>query len=327
MTLTGLLPQPPYPWLGELWQRFARLVDTNRLPHALVIVGPEGVGCDSLARAMAQYLLCAAPHNGRSCGTCKACKLLQVESHPDVYLVHPEEKSSVIKIDQIREMNQFTSNTAQQGGRKVVLIHPAEAMNPNAANALLKNLEEPIGNCLFLLVAQQPALLMATIRSRCTRMEVALPPKEQALEWLARNQIADAEIKLHAAGGRPLRVVAWLEQDLWGQRTALHGSLMALMEGKTTLAACAKALTSYNIQWVLDQLLQWLQESARGRHMTAPGEVQDALVARLRHGAQPRLFGYYEQLLMHKRRLASGANPNPALLLDELLMGLRELAP
>lgn len=325
MTLTGLLPQPPYPWLSELWQRFARQVDTDRLPHALVIVGPEGVGCDALARAMAQYLLCVAPNNGQSCGTCKSCKLLQAEAHPDVYWLQPEEKSSVIKIDQIREMNQFTSNTSQQGGRKVVLIDPAEAMNPNAANALLKNLEEPIGECVFLLVAQQPALLMATIRSRCSRMEVALPPQDQALEWLTRNQIADPEVKLHAAGGRPLRVLAWLEQDLWGQRAALHKDLTALVEGQTTLAACAKALNSYNIQWVLDQLLQWLQESARGWHVESAGAPQDALVARLRQGAQMRLFGYYERLLEHKRRLASGANPNPALLLDELLMGLREL--
>lgn len=320
--MSGLLPQPPYPWLTDAWDNVVARDGARRLPHALLIVGPDGVGCLELARAMAQYLLCLTPQNKQVCGTCKACLLLRADAHPDLYTVYPEDGSAAIKIGQIRDINEVTAQTAQQGGRKVVVIHPAETMNANAANALLKNLEEPNGECVFLLVSEQPAFLMATVRSRCARIEVGLPTQEEALSWLQRNQVAQPENKLRNAKGRPLRVLDWLEKDIWGQRESLLKDLAAVIEGDSHFLDVSKRMLSYGVPWLIEQLLQWLQEAAVHR-VSPTGNPPNALVGRLSEAPAPQVFRYYDRLLVQKQRVRSGANPNPQLVVDEILMGLK----
>src|SRR5690606_8384794 len=150
------------------------------LPHAILLVGPQGIGLQALATAMGEYLICPLPFEGHACGQCKACRLLQAGSHPDLNAIVAEGTGKTIKIDQIRAMMEFTATTAQQGGRRVILITPAEAMNRNASNALLKGLEEPGENCIFILVSEAPAQLLPTIRSRCRRFDVPLPETEVA---------------------------------------------------------------------------------------------------------------------------------------------------
>lgn len=323
MSLVGLLPQPPYPWLTSTWESFTRQVYQDRLPHALLMVGPSGVGVLDLARAMAQYLLCTAPQLGRSCGGCRACLLLQAESHPDLHWVTPEEGSQSIKIGQIREMTEFTVTTAQQGGRKLIILSPAESMNANAANALLKSLEEPTGNCVYLLVTEQPAFLMATIRSRCARLQVHTPDHQQALQWLERNRVADAHWHLVAAGGRPLRVMEWMAQDLWGQRNQLRDELLKLGQGKLNFLDAAKTLGALGPVWVLEQLQMWIIEAAREPY--AAFSAEDALVDVLATTLKARLMRFYDSLVLKKRLLLSSANPNPQLLLEEVMMEMKDL--
>jgi len=323
MSLAGLLPQPPYPWFSPVWETFARQVGEDRLPHALLLVGQGGVGTVDLARAMAQYLLCAAPHAGRSCGHCKSCLLLQAESHPDLHWVVPEEGAQSIKIAQIREMTEFTYNTAQQGGRKLVVLSPAEAMNSNAANALLKSLEEPSGNCVYLLVSEQPAFLMATIRSRCSRVQIRTPDFADALQWLERNRVPQAEKYLRAAGGRPLRVMEWLATDLWGQRDQLSRELLKLVEGTQSFLDCAKAVSAFGAVWVVEQLQVWIVEATRSNASAA--ESEDPFVNWLTKAPPSRLMQLYDNLTLKKRLLLSTANPNPQLLLEEIMMELKEV--
>lgn len=323
MSLAGLLPQPPYPWFTAVWEGFARQVEQDRLPHALLLVGQAGIGTLELARAMAQYLLCAAPRPARSCGQCRACLLLKAESHPDLYLVSPEEGAQSIKIAQIREMTEFTNKTAQQGGRKLVVLFPAETMNANAANALLKSLEEPSGDCVYLLVTEQPAFLMATIRSRCSRVQIRTPDFADALQWLQRNRVADAESLLQAAGGRPLRVMEWLANDLWGQREQMRRELQSLMDGTSNFLECAKALSAYGGVWIVEQLQIWIAEAVR--LSTAARASDDALIGYLVNLPIQRLLRFYDALGVKKRLLLSTANPNPQLLLEEIMMDLKEL--
>jgi DNA polymerase III, delta'' subunit len=324
MSLAGLLPQPPYPWFTPVWEGFARQVEQDRLPHALLLVGQDGVGTLDLARAMAQFLLCVAPRPGRSCGQCRSCLLLQADSHPDLHWVVPEEGAQSIKIGQIREMTDFTYNTAQQGGRKLIILAPAEAMNANAANALLKSLEEPSGNCVYLLVCEQPAFLMATIRSRCSRVQIRTPDFTEALQWLERNRVAEAETLLRASGGRPLRVMEWLANDLWGQRAQMHEELANLLAGSVSFLDCAKVLAGFGSVWVVEQLQSWITSAVRAHAAGQPDK--DSLVNTLAQIPAPRLMQFYDVLSAKKRLLLSTANPNPQLLLEEMMMDLKELS-
>lgn len=322
------MPQPPYPWLQGTWQNFAGLVEHKRIPHALLLVGQEGIGCEDLAKAMAQLLLCQTPTDGRSCGDCKSCKLAQADSHPDLLLLRPEEKSNVIKVSQIREMTEFTANTAQQGGRKLIIIHPAESMNTNAANALLKNLEEPSGDCIFILVAEKAAFLMPTIRSRCARTVIHLPPEEQAIAWLERNRVNNPESLLREAGGRPLQVMEWLEQDIWGQKQALEKELFKLLSSDYLFLDCAKTAMGYGAPWVVEQLLGWLMQAVPNALL--PSTINDSdqsldFVGILRQCSAERLIRLYDSLIAKKRQLLSGANPNPQLLMEEVMMELKGL--
>lgn len=323
MSLVGLLPQPPYPWFSSIWDGFARQVEQDRLPHALLLVGQSGTGALDLARAMAQYLLCSAPQLGRSCGQCRSCNMLRAESHPDLHRVLPEEGSQSIKIAQIREMTDFIFNTAQQGGRKLVILSPAEAMNANAANALLKSLEEPSGNCVFLLVSEQPAFLMATIRSRCARVQIHTPNFQEALQWLERNRVANAEQLLVSAGGRPLRVMEWLASDVWGQKDQLRQELLKLLHGEANFLDVAKNIMAYGPVWALEQIQQWLVDSVKKGF--SDGVVADPLVNDLGRVTKASLVRCYDLITAKKRLLLSSANPNPQLLLEEIMMEIKDL--
>jgi DNA polymerase-3 subunit delta' len=111
--------------------------------------------------------------------------LLKAGSHPDNFVLEPEEADKPIKVDQVRELVAFVVQTAQLGGRKVVLIEPVEAMNVNASNALLKSLEEPSGDTVLLLVSHQPSRLLPTIKSRCQQVACPQPSLAQSQAWLA----------------------------------------------------------------------------------------------------------------------------------------------
>jgi DNA polymerase-3 subunit delta' len=187
----------------------------ERLPHALLVYGPRGVGKLALAERMAQLLLCEG--KPRPCDTCDACRWFLGGNHPDLRRVEPEvlwaekpEKPSIIvKIEQVRELADFLYLRSHRGKLRVALVHPAEEMNENAANALLKGLEEPPAGAVFILVSHRPAQLLPTIRSRCVKVPVPIPQREAALEWLSGQKVADAARWLAYAGGAPLRAVEY----------------------------------------------------------------------------------------------------------------------
>ena len=327
----SMMAQPPYPWLSVAWSQFTRQVDEGRLPHAMLLVGADGIGCDHLAQAMAHYLLCVKPVNGQSCGQCKSCQLLKTDVHPDLYTIGLEMNEKTrklaqnIRIDQVRAVSERTANTAQQGGRKVVVIYPAESMNVASANALLKNLEEPNGDCVFILVSEQSAFLMATIRSRCSKVVLPLPTRDESLQWLERNQIQQAAERLEAVGGRPLKVIEWLESDLWGQKDALRQQLQSLLGNQKDFLACAKAIGGFGALWVIEQLQLWVNQAVKARTLKVQRPQVDIL-KELLTCEDGKLHSFNDILLEKKALVLSSANPNPQLLLEELLMQLQDLA-
>jgi DNA polymerase-3 subunit delta' len=201
----------------------------QRRAHALLVAGPAGLGQFEFSLALVQAWLCETPPAQRpgvlACGHCEGCHLVDQRSHPDLRLLVPEafrvqaglaaedeaddgkkrKPSQEIKVDQVRATLDFSERTAGRAPIKGVLVHPAEAMNAVAANALLKTLEEPPGAMRFVLGCGAADSLLPTIRSRCQSVVLTPPPRDQALAWLAAQGVADAETVLDASGGLPLQ--------------------------------------------------------------------------------------------------------------------------
>ncbi len=164
------------------WKSLQARVESKKLPHALLLTGPRGVGKMRFARHLATSLLCNLPQidTGAACGECGACKLVAAGSHADYVEVSPQEDSRVIKIRRIRALCEQLSLTAQLGGYRVALINPADAMHASAANSLLKTLEEPQPGVVIILISSKLGTIPVTIRSRCQRVRLNLAGNEGA---------------------------------------------------------------------------------------------------------------------------------------------------
>ena len=263
----------PYPWLEAAWQR---VLSTKARPaQALLLAGPRGVGKGALAQAWAQALLCEAPQpDGAACGSCAACHWFETGGHPDFRLVTLQEKAgkegetrlaTAIEVDQAREAVDFVQLSTYRAGFRVVLVDPADSLNLAAANALLKVLEEPPLNTVFVLVSDQPRRLLPTIRSRCTRLDIGLPPVELAQQWLVGQGVEDASNLLALSGGTPLDARRWSEGgELDERRAVLEGLARPDQVDPVTLGERWKAVSpqtwhSVVFKWLGDLLAVKLQ--------------------------------------------------------------------
>jgi len=276
-----------HPWNEAKAVTFLR--DRQRLPHAWLFAGPKGLGKNAFAVWLAQFLFCTNPSaNGATCGHCQGCRLFAAGSHPDLHVVQPEaiyktsgsqmaqyalryapaekskesKDSTVIRIDQIRSLIEAAQTRPQIGACTVMLLSPADTMNVNAANSLLKLLEEPPPDSYLILVADRPTRLPATIRSRCAHMEFRVPPAEVALTWLQTQGLSDVNVKLllELAGGAPLAALALAESGFLDQRTALLDDMEKLASGQGDPLACATRWKPLGAERCLLWLQGWLSD-------------------------------------------------------------------
>ncbi|MBN2689513.1 MAG: DNA polymerase III subunit delta' [Gammaproteobacteria bacterium] len=152
------------------WQLLTNLFATNRLPHALLFTGTITADKYNVALKFAQYILCQKPLTNNACGDCKSCRLFTAKNHPDLLLLEPDASGKQIKIDQVRALINILTKTSHQSGYKIVIINPADALNIAASNALLKTLEEPLGQTCIILCSSNENKLMETVRSRCQKI-------------------------------------------------------------------------------------------------------------------------------------------------------------
>jgi DNA polymerase-3 subunit delta' len=250
----------------------------ERLPHALLVHGPRGIGKLALAERMAQLLLCEhADPAARPCERCDACRWYLAGNHPDFRRVEPEAlarnppeaeageegseaparrakaPSIVIQIEQVRALADFLNLRSHRGALRIALVHPAEDLYPNAANALLKSLEEPPAGAIFILVSHRAARLLPTVRSRCVAVPVAIPPRDVALKWLGAQGVQNAERWLAFAGGAPLQALEYAAQAASWERLLKSPSPVDDRESLERLAealqkmACDRAFSAFGL--------------------------------------------------------------------------------
>lgn len=232
------------PWLKEPWARFQERLVGGRLAHAILLHGPEGTGKLELARTMVARLLCVQDEEF-ACGVCRSCQLYGSGAHPDWFMLEPEEGKHQIKIDDVRDTIAALSLTSSFSKRKVALICPADLLNRNSANALLKCLEEPPGDTVLILVSHDPSRLPVTIRSRCQSIPVLLPEAKLAQRWLQEHHAMDARLAqaaLAAAAGSPLRAAALHESGALAAHQAIVASLAKLLHSPQQVSSLAQKL-------------------------------------------------------------------------------------
>ncbi|MGB9430229.1 MAG: DNA polymerase III subunit delta', partial [Gammaproteobacteria bacterium] len=251
----------PLPWQQDNWRHAVARLESSRLPHALMISGTAGTGKESFAQAFAALALCKHPDNAHACGICSACHQFNASTHPDYHFVTvPEDKTGIL-VDQIRELTQKLALTSQYGGRKIAVLSPADAMNANAANSLLKTLEEPPAGTLLMLVTAHPARLPATIRSRCQMLRMAAPASDQAIQWLnSREPRSDWPALLAIAGGGPLRALQLSATPLAQERLRFYQLLVEIKAHRRNPLSSAADASREGVPLVLRLLQSWIMD-------------------------------------------------------------------
>jgi DNA polymerase-3 subunit delta' len=319
-------------------------LDREQPHHAYLLAGPRGVGKELLARLFAQAANCEAAPEQRPCGTCSSCAAIARGVHPDVAWVMPQSEavargllsradvegtvSREIRVDEIRALSRRLALAAARGRRKIAVLVPAEALNERAQNTLLKTLEEPPPATTFLLVSEQPDALLATVRSRCARVQLAPLPEDVLVDLLVKRGAPPAEARRRAsrAEGSVGRAFALDDEELDRRR-----QLVERVEA---------AVSAPDERDALDLAESASERDAAARVASAVHAwTRDLLVARagLKLEAQElsvvaeRTSGVPVPALLSQASLCAEVievleqNGNGRLQLERLLLGMREL--
>jgi DNA polymerase-3 subunit delta' len=329
----------PYPWQQQAWQRIQQQIAQDKIPHAILLSGQQGIGKWHFAESLADYLLCLTPKADLACGQCRSCQLRLAGTHPDKKWCIPDEPGKAIKIDQVRNLSSYIAKTSQQGGKKVVLLGPVEQLNINSANALLKSLEEPAGDTILILVTHVLSGVMATIRSRCQLLPLASPSTAVALEWLHKLQVEDASTLLRLSGGAPLIAKNMVEGDYLDHLTIFINTLERLSNPSTAPESPDVSMASHWLPLSINHMTEWwlqlihsILAEATIKEFSSDSdnnENQNGLsvsqgVARILQSGQgfnkQWLCKFSDKLLALRQQQLNGANPNMQLLVEELLL-------
>ena len=328
-----------YPWHNELWQQLIGM--RSRMPHAVLLQGRMGIGKLDFAKALAGALLCDRPlADGHACGSCDSCNWYAQGNHPDLRILEPEDsaatgaddevaegkptkKSQVISVDQVRDLAEFLGLSSHRAGLRIVLLHPAEALNAASANALLKMLEEPPPDVLFVLVTHNPQRLLPTIRSRCNKIDMPFPERKLAEEWLIGQGIKQAAERLSYVGGAPLlalKVEEVAEKRLADLHRELHRG--GRMDPFASAALCIKEGITYTVE----ALQKWTHDllSARLTGEIRYHALQAAPLQELAKGVDlPKLLDF--QRLLNEARRSSQHPLNAELQVESLMIQYTQL--
>ena len=328
-----------YPWNKEAFQNLNGL--RSHLPNALLIKGAAGIGKLDLALNFAQSLLCESPNeDGLPCCQCSSCHWFEQETHPDFRLVQADaitdsedstekeggkKPSREISVEQIRSLANFANLSAHQGGYRIVLINPAESMNNNSANAVLKTLEEPTEKLLFILVTHKPQQLLPTILSRCLSVTVTTPNFNMGAEWLKQQGVSNPENALALSGYAPLLAMQLAEE---GDSAEVRNLLISAIQRPVQLDALllAEKLQKAIPVQIIQCLQQWSYDLAcaklTGTVRYFPEQV-DLLNKLSLNVSSMRLLGFQSELQIAKREAYHPLNAK--LQFESILLSYRQI--
>lgn len=312
--------------------------DLTSLHHALLIFGREGIGKGEYAEALAARLLCEKPSAQQACGTCEACRWFSAGNHPDyrqITLTTEEETEepvssgtkkaspTQIRVEQIRDLRDFVFVGSHRQGRRVILINPADAMNPAASNALLKILEEPPPSVYFLLISSKVRQLLPTLRSRCRQIVLSVPKATDSIGWLIEQGVEDPENLLSFCGGAPLKAKGLFSNGGWEGITQIISSLKAEDRNPLALAGIwettIKGDDSLGMDRFIETLQKWLNDLIRTSRNLSPRYLP-SLAAELRkissRCSPKRLLRFHQDLL--KIRAVAKHPLNSQLFLEDV---------
>jgi DNA polymerase-3 subunit delta' len=329
------------PWLGRSWTDIQTRLAENRFPHALIINGERGVGKRIWASAVAELLLCDQPAGQEgetpvACGHCKQCELYGAGSHPDVQVYSPE-KSKIIKIGQVRALSAFAVTSPQVAQRKVVIIDRADQLNINAANALLKTLEEPVPNVTLLLLQESGRPLLPTIRSRCQIVTIPVPEALDARAWLETQvQAMDEDVRptadiltkaLMLSGNAPRLALDYIAGDFITLRDTAFKGFRQFMKNQMSISGAAKAFKALGLENSLLLFEGWASDLAR---ICAGGDAKDSEASEMLSFLARNNPGWRAHALLDAIKEARAAgiyNVNPELEAGRLLIEWQKLMP
>jgi DNA polymerase-3 subunit delta' len=309
-----------------------RAVRGGHVPHAYLFEGPAGVGKRSAALGLALALDCpSAP--GEGCGVCETCRRIEGGLHPDVPTLAPTSASSQILIDEIKQVVALAQSRPHEAAARVIIIDEADAMNPSAANCLLKTLEEPAPRNHLVLCSAAPDRLPPTIRSRTQRVRFLPLPAEALLAVAAARGLerARAEVAVALADGSVRRMLDAAAEDdgaAWAAVAELGAAVAA--PGMSPVFDFAQALTAERgrtkeSRQELPRLVGLVARLYRDALVTAAGAPELALFAErarpLGAAGTARLGRALAAIVEADAALV--ANVNPSLVLERMLLELK----
>ena len=305
--------------------------ERNRMPHAVLLSGPSGIGKFMVASALATTLLCL--EKTRPCGSCQSCLQITYGTHPDLLVITPDD--ATIKIEQIRNLQHEVVLTPYVSRRRVCIIDGAELMTVQATNSLLKVLEEPVGDVVFILVAANKQMLLPTVISRCMNMAFqSLIPEVLAKALIQKNFSAlQAQVAARLSRGRMGTALAMLEPDGFAVRNQGTNIMESLFEeGMKNIWDTATLLEKMERNDLL-QLISYFTYLLRDFLMIVTGQEREALfnidLAEWLEGQADR---WNEESLLQalqaveNARRALKANANARLTCEALLIKIYDLA-
>lgn len=312
---------PLYSWHQTAWQHIQTMLDNQRMPHALIIAGVTGLAKADFAQQLASTMLCLQPNHHQACGQCHSCQLMLAGTHPDHLYIGPEESSKVIKVDQIRQLKDKQALTPNISQWKTVIIHPADAMNLNASNSLLKLLEEPPANTLIMLVSDSTSHLPITIRSRCQTLNISSADIEQSRQWLSAHAMSPDEddlVRLQAlTGGAPLQIKRMIEHGSLESLNQAARDFDQLIKGQGNIIQLAQDWQNLDLSLLFQQLQRWVSEQIKatlvsGQHPSSGLQAQ-------------QLWRVLDCITATIKLISSQNNFNKILLIEDFMVSIVQI--